>query len=1502
MPRTHHGGWCLTAVLAFVLASCSPSPEGAPEGDRGPGQLSRFAASLGWSTSAPLASARGSHTATLLPNGKVLVAGGDGATGMLASTELYDAATGAWASTGSLAQARSSHTATLLPGGKVLVVGGSGASGTLASAELYDVATGTWTSTGPLAQARSHHTATLLPNGKVLVAGGSGASGTLASAELYDVATGTWASTGSLAQARFNHTATLLPTGKVLVAGGEGLSGSLAGTELYDVAAGTWAVTGSLAQARYGHAATLMPQGKVLVAGGEGINGRLPSVELYDAATGSWSSPPSALSQARALHTATLLPHGKVLVVGGFGPSSPLASTELYDAPTGSWANTTWPPSSRYYSTATLLPTGKVLMVGGRGDFGYVTSVVLYEPATGAWTSTGSLAQDRAHHTATLLPHGKVLVVGGSGSSSYLPSATVYDPATGTWSATGSLAQGRYRHTATLLLNGKVLVVGGEGSSGKLSSAAVYDPATGTWTATGSLARMRSGHTATLLLNGKVLVAGGYDGSSELALSEVYDPATGTWAATGSLTKARYSHTATLLPNGKVLAVSGHGATSYMASAEVYDPATGTWTATGSLAQGRSAHTATLLPTGKVLVAGGAGSSENGELYDPATGTWTETEPYVQYRYDHTATLLPNGKVLMSGGLRGGFDTVTSAQEYEDTGSNPAWRPGIASVSPGNTVEIGSVFTVNGSRLRGLSEASGGDSRSSATDFPLLTLLDIERGVLLTLPARDFSRTQLSARVPTVSPGQYLLSVTVNGLTSGTVLQITGDLTPPDTSITAAPAASTTQSSASFTFSASEAGVTFECRLDGAAFFSACTSPATYTNLAEGMHSFQVRARDAAGNADTTPATHSWRIDVTPPDTSITAAPAALTNQATATFTFSSNETGGSFECSLDGAAFTACASPATSANLSEGTHSFQVRARDAAGNLDATPASHSWQVDLTKPDTALTAAPATPTTQTSASFTFSSNDTGASFECSLDGAAFSACTSPATYTHLAEGMHSFQVRARDVAGNVDASPAAHSWQVDLTAPDTSITAAPANPTNQSTASFSFSASEASVSFECRLDGAAFTACTSPVTYANLAEGMHAFQVRARDAVGYVDASAASHTWHIDLAPPDTSITAAPAALTHQATASFTFSSNDAGASFECSLDGAAFSACTSPTTSANLSEGMHAFQVRARDAAGNVDATPASHAWQVDLTAPDTSITAAPANPTNQATASFSFSASEAGVSFECSLDEAAFSACTSPTAYANLAEGTHAFQVRARDAAGNMDTTAASHTWRIDVTPPDTSINAAPANPTNQSTASFSFSSSEVGVSFECSLDGAAFTACTSPTTSANLSEGAHAFQVRARDAAGYVDATPAAHSWQVDLTAPAAPVISSPANGATLENNTPTLSGTAQPGSTVTLTVDGSVAGTTPVDAAGTWSFTPASALADGPHTVTATASDVGGTSAASAPVSFTVATAPPAGSGCGCGAGPGDGSWLLAGLALLAGVASRRRRLA
>lgn len=333
-----------------------------------------------WIPTGNLNVSRSAHTATLLPDGRVLVAGGRGASAALDSAELYDPATGSWALTGSLAAPRVGHTATLLPNGEVLVVGGDrkpdphglGLGGT---AELYDPTTGRWRATANLKTARVAFTATLLATGRVLVAGGvSNSDESLDSSELYDPDSGTWGFTGKLITPRFQHTATPLRDGRILVVAGwidDFFQTVTADAELYDPLAGTWSSAAGLYKARMSHTATRLQDGKVLVAGGyETAPSYVPTsfveAELYDPANDAWTVV-GDLVGAREGHTATPLPDGEVLVVGGFdwNTRSMVNGAELYEAASATWVGAATGSPPRESSSATLLFDGSVLVAGG---------------------------------------------------------------------------------------------------------------------------------------------------------------------------------------------------------------------------------------------------------------------------------------------------------------------------------------------------------------------------------------------------------------------------------------------------------------------------------------------------------------------------------------------------------------------------------------------------------------------------------------------------------------------------------------------------------------------------------------------------------------------------------------------------------------------------------------------------------------------------------------------------------------------------------------------------------------------------------------------------------------------------------------------------------------------------------------------------------------------------------------------------------------------------------
>ena len=364
----------------------------------------------------------------------------------LAAAPASAAASGTFSLTGSMNAERYLSTATLLPDGDVLEAGGAA---TGPSAELYNPATGTWTATGAMITPRTGGTATLLPDGQVLVAGGGSVAGALStalsSAELYNPATGTWTATGSMATSRVDQSATLLGNGQVLVAGGLSSNGSvLSSAELYNPATGTWTATGSMGAARENQSAALLGNGQVLIAGGEGASasGYLSSAELYNPATGKFT-PTGTMNAARGTPAATLLPDGEVLVTGGTGTGGLFA--ELYNPATGTWTAATSGPAvctptqtCHTGSTATLLGTGNVLVTGGysgTAGTGYISDssgAMLYDPATNVWTRTGSMSTGRVGDTASLLPDGQVLVAGGwlvvKNKRTVLASAELYTP------------------------------------------------------------------------------------------------------------------------------------------------------------------------------------------------------------------------------------------------------------------------------------------------------------------------------------------------------------------------------------------------------------------------------------------------------------------------------------------------------------------------------------------------------------------------------------------------------------------------------------------------------------------------------------------------------------------------------------------------------------------------------------------------------------------------------------------------------------------------------------------------------------------------------------------------------------------------------------------------------------------------------------------------------------------------------------------------------------------
>jgi hypothetical protein len=361
---------------------------------------------------------------------------------------------GTFSRTGSMSIRRVTDTATLLCDGRVLIAGGGSASpgsAYLTSAEIYDPSTGSFTMTGSMTTARVTATATLLPSGKVLIAGGMGAGGIddiLASAELYDPATGGFASTGSMATPRFLASAVLLADGRVLIAGGVDPDMPLATAEIYDPVSGRFSPTGSMAGGMAGAPATLLHDGRVLIVGLAGdpdhvdANGQPASAyetaQIYDPKTGTFNRAAKPVSDASSQMLSPLA-DGRVLLAGGLGNDPAVTSAEVFDPAKGTFSATGSMTIGREQGTTTLLTDGRVLVTGGyahdatslsstTSSFNGTASAELYDPTAGSFSPTGSLSLARGDQTATLLLDGRVLIVGGEASGGATATAELYQP------------------------------------------------------------------------------------------------------------------------------------------------------------------------------------------------------------------------------------------------------------------------------------------------------------------------------------------------------------------------------------------------------------------------------------------------------------------------------------------------------------------------------------------------------------------------------------------------------------------------------------------------------------------------------------------------------------------------------------------------------------------------------------------------------------------------------------------------------------------------------------------------------------------------------------------------------------------------------------------------------------------------------------------------------------------------------------------------------------------
>ena len=712
--------------------------------------------------------------------------------------------------------------------------------------------------------------------------------------------------------------------------------------------------------------------------------------------------------------------------------------------------------------------------------------------------------------------------------------------------------------------------------------------------------------------------------------------------------------------------------------------------------------------------------------------------------------------------------------------------------------------------------------------------------------------------------------------TPGTVTWTVDTTAPSSPVITVTPAGPTNQTSASISWVDGDA-TSFKCALDADVPVT-CTNPWPVSGLSEGTHVVTVQGTDAAKNVGVPGVAH-WVVDLTPPPApSITSGPAKTTDQTTGLFYFSDADSTATFQCAVDGGAYTSCSSPYTFSESTAPTaaepHSFSVKATDQAQNTGpATP--YLWTIDpnvqASPPE--ITAGPAALTNSTSPSFTFDSlDDLSATFLCAVDPAdstdqtAYTTCSSPQTENVSTDGAHTFYVEEVSSASGsqLTSTPDSWTWTLDRTAPPAPLfNSKPNASSNVKTPLFSFSDDEANVTYTCQRDAGTPFTCVSPVTLASLADGSHTFSVSATDAAGNTAAgSTASYTWTVDtVAPGKPTVTGSDPSGTSPEISISDPADSDV-ASYLCTLDTSAAASCGSTVDYTDLTPGSHSLLVQAVDQAGNIG-QPQSFSWTVDGTVPSQpTVDSGPASLVNTRTADFSYSMPDTtAVSVQCWLDnQQTLCTLSTPTSgslhLTQLADGDHTFTVLAVNNLGNK-TASAAYNWTVDATSPAAPTITGPASLTNQASSSVSFADTDSDVThYTCSLDNQAETACP---TSYTVGDGAHSLVAYAWDAAGNKSAASATFHWTVDLTKPAAPAITGPSGLVNQAKSNVSFADTSVDVASYTCSLDGAAETACPS------SYT----VADGSHSLVAFAVDAAGNkSVASAADTWTVDTVAPA----------------------------------
>ncbi|MGH2960565.1 MAG: Ig-like domain-containing protein [Solirubrobacterales bacterium] len=624
----------------------------------------------------------------------------------------------------------------------------------------------------------------------------------------------------------------------------------------------------------------------------------------------------------------------------------------------------------------------------------------------------------------------------------------------------------------------------------------------------------------------------------------------------------------------------------------------------------------------------------------------------------------------------------------------------------------------------------------------------------------------------------------------------------PDVTIGSVPP--TNAQTGTFSFDADGPALRLQCKLDAAAFDD-CVSPVPLSGLTVGPHSFSVRAI-GLDNSVGTPATYNWTIDITKPavPTVVTPPDNLLTNNAAPTFSgtaepfayvpvFDGSTQIANPQASVDGSwAFTPAAA------LTDGTHLWRVRAVDAAGNRSDFTALRSLRIDTQAPAAPVIVNPADAAKVTTRTPSFSGTAEGqATISVSEGGTPLCATTADsagawncASTIQLLDGAHQVDVIARDGASNEGPS-VQRSFELDATAPDAPSVMEPMDGIATAATSITVvGAAAPNAAIKVLIGTNEVADATADIdgiwshTFSDIAEGVYAFGAKEVDSFGNRSVISNIVNVRVDRTAPTVTVNTHPPTRTNQTNAAFTISSGEPNVDFECELDSSGWLPCVAAQSYSGLGAATHSFKARATDRAGNVGNESVAFNWTIDLEPPLAPVIDSPVDGATVTTARPSFTGhAEERASVEMFVGAASLgTAPANPTTGAwaltpgnALAQGPLAVKARAIDEAGNVGPFSPTRTLTVDSIAPITTIQNAPTTPTNANTVSVVLNADDPLATFSCSLDAAAFVACSSPFTTPTLSEGSHTLLVRAKDVVGNTEAPAKSVTFLVDRTEP-------------------------------------------------------------------------------------------------------------------------------